>query len=149
MLASQAAWRLAGPFDGSLFAGDALFSSRALRAGITPWFEPRAVVVDQDEKLPSGFFGDRLRRGQEFGKMRAEFAHWTRPQLAMRSALAPVALAFTLGRMFHQCRRAGRLTDFAVTFPFQLAAQAAWCFGEALGYAELSQKAIPGDRPTL
>lgn len=135
MLVSRDAWERAGPFDGSLYAGDSLLCMRARRAGIIPWFEPRAVVIDQDEALPRGFFRERFRRGREFGAMRARFEGWPRPRLLLRTVLAPLAVLSALSRMAAACRAAGRLRAFAASLPFQAAAQAAWCAGEACGYA--------------
>ena len=137
LLVSEEAWMKAGPFDGSFFSGDALFSWKATRMGMTPMFEPRAMVVDQDEKLARGFFRSRFQRGSEFGRLRTEFEGWSRASLFARTLLVPVALLASLSSICRHCRLAGRSSDFFLTLPFQLLGQAAWCMGEAKGYASL------------
>jgi GT2 family glycosyltransferase len=139
LLVSRNAWQKIGPFDGSIFSGDALFSWKAHAAGFIPWFVPAAIVTDQDEKYRSGFLSERFQRGKEFGRIRAEFEKWPRPRLLARFALAPLALLSALARIACECRRASRLADFLSTLPFQTAAQAAWCVGEAGGYLSLLQ----------
>lgn len=98
---------------------------------------PGALVTDQDEKYRRGFLQERFQRGTEFGRVRADFEKWTRPQLLSRTALVPIAILSALARIANECRRSGRLADFLATLPFQIAAQAAWCLGEARGYWSL------------
>lgn len=71
LLVFRAVWDAAGPFVGSVFCGDALLSWRAREAGFVPWYEPGAVVIDQEEHYRRGFFAERYRRGREFGRFRA------------------------------------------------------------------------------
>lgn len=137
LLASRKAWELIGPFDGSIFSGDTLFSWKARAAGFAPWFAPKAIVTDQDEKHRRGFLSERFERGREFGCVRAQFENWTRPRLLVRIALTPLAPLSAVARIAGECRRAGRLGDFVATLPFQTAAQIAWCIGEAMGYRSL------------
>lgn len=137
LLVSRKAWGRIGPFDGSIFSGDSLFSWKAHSVGFPPWFVPGALVTDQDEKYRRGFLQERFQRGTEFGRVRADFEKWTRPQLLSRTALVPIAILSALARIANECRRSGRLADFLATLPFQIAAQAAWCLGEARGYWSL------------
>lgn len=123
-----------GAFDGSIFAGDSLFSWKARQAGFIPWYVPTAIVTDLDEKYRQGFLLERFQRGAEFGRVRARFEGWSRLQLLVRAILAPVAVLAALANSANECRRGGRLIDFIATLPFQIAAQAAWCAGEAMGY---------------
>jgi glycosyltransferase involved in cell wall biosynthesis len=147
MLVSRHVYDAIGPFDGSIFAGDALFSWKASRAGFVPWYVPKAIVTDQDEKYRQGFLLERFQRGAEFGRVRARFEGWSRLQLLVRAILAPVAVLAALANSANECRRGGRLIDFIATLPFQIAAQTAWCFGEAKGYcANLADS--NGDRRT-
>ena len=134
MLVSRTVYDHVGPFDGSIFCGDALFSWKAGQAGFIPWYAPRAIVTDQDEKYREGFLLERNRRGREFGRVRARFEKWTRLQLFARTALAPVAVLAALARIAFQCYRGGRQADFLATLLLQIASQVAWCFGEAMGY---------------
>jgi len=130
-------WDRIGPFDGTVFSGDALLSWKARMAGFAPWFEPGAVVFDQDEAYRRGFLRERFRRGMEFGRLRADFLRWGGLELAARSLLMPLALFSALLSMASNCRKAGRLRDFLWTLPFQALAQGAWCIGEAVGYLRL------------
>jgi len=134
LLLSRKVWDAAGPFDGSIFAGDALLSWKARRAGFPPWFEPKAIVVDQDEKYRQGFFSERFQRGREFGKVRADFENWSAVQRALRFLFTPLALLSALQAIAQECHSGNRLGDFVATLPFLLMAQTAWCLGEAVGY---------------
>lgn len=135
LMISRAVWDLAGPFDGSIFCGDALFSWRACEVGFPPWYEPEAIVIDQDENYRKGFFTERFRRGREFGSVRASFERWGVIRRLLSMASMPLAACSALAKAGRDCVRAGRITDFVATLPFQCTAQAAWCAGEALGYA--------------
>jgi glycosyltransferase involved in cell wall biosynthesis len=149
LLVSRKAWEVAGPFEGSLFCGDALFSWKARNAGFPPRFEPKAIVVDQDEKCRSGLLTERFRRGCEFGEVRADFENWSPVRRALRFLATPLALASALVAIGCECHSAKRLGDFVATFPFLLTAQAAWCGGEAIGFSAQTgweQKALRNTR---
>lgn len=145
LLVSRNVWNVAGPFEGSLFCGDALFSWKAREAGFPPWFEPKAIVIDQDESYRSGFLSERFRRGREFGKIRAGFENWGAVQRAMRFLASPLALLSALYAIAKECHSGKMFCVFAAAFPFLLIAQTAWCLGESLGYAtprRWEQKAV-------
>jgi hypothetical protein len=133
LLLSRKVWDLAGPFDGLIFAGDALLSWKAREAGFPAWFEPKAIVVDQDETCRPGFFSERFRRGREFGGVRARFENWCGVKRTLRILATPLAVISALRVIARECHSGNRLGDFVVTLPFLLAAQAAWCAGEAVG----------------
>ncbi len=114
-----------------------MLSWKARMAGFAPWFEPGAVVFDQDEAYRRGFLRERFRRGMEFGRLRADFRRWGGLELAARTLLMPLALFSALLSMASNCRKAGRLRDFLWTLPFQALAQGFWCIGEAKGYLGL------------
>jgi glycosyltransferase involved in cell wall biosynthesis len=135
LMISRAVWAAAGPFDGAIFCGDAVLSWKARDAGFAPWYEPRAIVFDQDENYRRGFFAERFRRGREFGRTRAAWERWGRLRRTLGIAGMPVAAVSAVTKTGANCFRAGRFADFVATLPFQCAAQAAWCAGEALGYA--------------
>ena len=134
LLVSQKVWKLAGPFDGSIFAGDALFSWRARAAGFPPWFEPKAIVDDQDKKYRRGFFSERFRRGREFGSVRAGFEKWGHAWRIVRFLAMPVALIFALAAIGRECLYGKRLRAFIECLPLLFLVQTAWCMGEAVGY---------------
>jgi len=134
LLVSEKVWELAGPFDGSIFAGDALFSWRARATGFPPWFEPKAIVVDQDEKYRRGFFSERFRRGREFGSVRSGFEKWGHAWRIVRFLAMPVALIFALAAIGRECLYGKRLRVFIKCLPLLFLVQTAWCIGEAVGY---------------
>ena len=134
LLVSRKAWDAAGPFDGSIFCGDALFSWKARGAGFPPWFEPKAIVVDQDDKLRPGFLSERFRRGREFGEVRADFEKWGPALRLCRFLATPLALLAALRAIAKECHSGNRLGDFVAALPLLLMAQTAWCLGEATGY---------------
>lgn len=134
LLVSQKVWKLAGPFDGSIFAGDALFSWRARAAGFPPWFEPKAIVVDQDEKYRRGFCSERFRRGREFGEVRADFEKWAPALRLCRFLATPLALLAAMRAIAKECHSGNRLGDFVAALPLLVMSQTAWCLGEATGY---------------
>lgn len=133
MLVSRTAWELVGPFDGSIYSGDALFSWKARKEGLIPWYEPAAVVYDLDELYRKGFLAGRFERGKEFGKVRAAFEEWNTARRILGIVCAPLAVISVLAKSGRECHRARRLGDFVATIHLQAAAQAAWCAGEALG----------------
>lgn len=135
LLVSRELWDVVGPFEGTLVCGDALFSWKAREAGFPPWFEPKAIVIDQDEKFRPGFLAERFRRGREFGAVRAEFGHWNFVKRAMRFLALPLALISALHAIGKECLSGKRLGNFLQAFPFLLAAQAIWCVGEVVGFA--------------
>ena len=134
LLVSQKVWDAAGRFDGSIFAGDALLSWKARQAGFPPWFEPKAIVVDQDEKYPRGFFSERFQRGREFGGVRASFEKWGHAWRIVRFLAMPVALIFALAAIGRECLYGKRLRAFIECLPLLFLVQTAWCMGEAVGY---------------
>jgi glycosyltransferase involved in cell wall biosynthesis len=138
MLVSREVWNLVGEFDGSIFAGDALFSWKARRAGLHPWFEPKAIVVDQDEKYRPGFLSERFRRGREFGEVRAEFEQWSCMKRTLRFLASPVALLSAIVAIGRECISGKQFAAFIQTLPILLVAQAAWCAGEALAAVQPS-----------
>jgi len=144
MMTSRTVWEVAGPFDGSIFCGDALFSWKARKAGFAPWYEPTAIVVDQDEHCRKGFFSERFRRGREFGRVRADYERWGIIRCGIGVACVPLATVSALAKTGRECLRAGRFADFVATLPFQVTAHAAWCAGEALGYAATTNVARGG-----
>jgi glycosyltransferase involved in cell wall biosynthesis len=152
LILSRKVWDLAGPFDGSIFSGDALLSWKAREAGFPPWFEPKAIVVDQDEKYRQGFCSERFQRGREFGQVRADFENWSAVQRALRFLFTPLALLAALQAIAMECHSGKRLGDFVASLPLLVLAQTAWCLGEATGYVapllggKDSRRSVPKQR---
>lgn len=116
-------------------------------AGFSPWFEPRAIVTDQDECYRRGFLAERFHRGREYGRERARFETWSRSRRLLRMCGAPLALGSARLTMGRRCWKGSRWRDFVIGFPFLVVAQGAWCLGEAFGYASTSspgRKRTPG-----
>ena len=149
LLVSRKVFDAVGGFDGSIFCGDALFSWEARAAGFTPWYEPKAIVFDQDERFHQRFLYERFQRGLEYGRVRAEFEQWSRPRRWLRIAGCPLALCSALVAIGRHCLNGARLKDFLIGFPFIAVAQAAWCVGEAFGYATRSPDRSKNFKPTL
>lgn len=135
MLVAREIWGTAGPFYGSLYSGDVLFSWLARRYGFEVWFEPDAVVNDTDEVYKSQFLVERFRRGKEFGQVRAAFERLSGMRRILCILYTPVAVLIELVKIGRACSQSGRLADFLLTLPLQIAARLAWCAGEACGYA--------------
>lgn len=134
MLVSRRVWDTAGPFDGSIYSGDTLFSWQARRHGFEAWSEPGAVVHDTDEGYNSQFLLERFQRGKEFGQVRAAFEALSGRRRLLCILYMPVAVLTELVKIGRACQQSGRLSDFFLTLPLQIAARVAWCGGEACGY---------------
>jgi GT2 family glycosyltransferase len=128
-------WRAVGPFNGSMFAGDALLSWRAAAAGATPWFEPGARVDHHHGENARDLWRQRLRRGREFGAVRARHEDWSRGHAAGRAVLGPCLAAVPLVRAGRDSWRAGWGRSFVATLPMQAVGQIAWSLGEAQAHA--------------
>lgn len=134
LMVSRRRWNEAGPFDGSIFAGDALLSWRLRRAGYPVYFSPDAIVIDRDEKLTSAFFRTRFERGREFGLVRTEFEAWSSIRRLIYVVMAPLAALRVLISAFTLAWQAGVTNTFIITLPLQFIAHLCWCLGEAAGY---------------
>jgi glycosyltransferase involved in cell wall biosynthesis len=146
LLVSRRVLELVGGFDGSIFCGDALLSWQARAAGFLPWFQPQAIVTDQDELYRWRFLAERFTRGREYGRIRAVFENWSRLRQLLRICATPLALGSALLTIGRHCQRGSRLGDFLKTFPFLCVAQGAWCLGEAFGYQLTSSQDDAGSQ---
>jgi hypothetical protein len=61
---TRRAFERIGPFDADICIGDALLSWRAQGAGLTPWFEPRAVVEHWHQRFVE-YLREFFHRGRE------------------------------------------------------------------------------------
>jgi len=130
-------WQRIGPFDGEIFAGDALLGWRAARAGAAPWFEPRAVVRHVFEHSPLEFWRERAARGADFLRARARFEDWSRARLALVALGFPLLALLPLARALGDAIQAGWTARYFWTLPVQVAGHVAWSFGEARAALEL------------
>jgi len=130
-LYSRAAWETVGPFDGDLFTGDALLSLRAGAQGLTPWFEPRAVVEHHHDGTLGEYWREFLFRGREFGGARAELEGWSRPLTVAHLVSSPGLLPLALARAGSAAFRGGWGRRYLRSLPVQVACKLAWSLGEA------------------
>jgi GT2 family glycosyltransferase len=129
-LCTRRLWDAVGPFDGTLWAGDAELSWRAAQVGQAPWFEPAAVVAHRHLGTVRTFWRDRVERGADFAFARARFEGWSRPRAAVQLAALPLAVALMVARTGRDALRCGWERTFVETLPLQALGDAAWCVGE-------------------
>jgi GT2 family glycosyltransferase len=127
-------WEEVGPFDGDVFAGDAMLSWRAAERGHELWFEPRAVVAHRHKQGVGIHLYERLERGWEYGRCCGAYQRWSRLQALARGAALPLMVAVTLARAAKSAAVTDWLGTFLLTFPVQLLGQLSWCTGEAAAY---------------
>ena len=130
-LYSRELWDRVGPFDGDLWAGDALLSWRAAEAGANLVFEPRAVIDQIHNEDLRSHCRERFHRGREFGEIRAAREGWSRGRCVVTTALLPALALLVLGRTALASLRAGWLGSFLLTLPVHLSGNVAWLLGEA------------------
>lgn len=126
-----------GPFPEDRWSGDTLLCWRAAASGEPPMFVPGAVVGHRHDTTVAGFVGERFRRGRDFGLARPPALGWSRAQLALRIALAPLAALVLTARVVGRAPPGRMRTVALLTLPIQLAGAAAWALGEARGYVAL------------
>jgi GT2 family glycosyltransferase len=131
---SRTVWEKAGPFRGDVFSGDAILTWNARRAGYDAWFEPKAVVAHYHTSDIGAFIKERLRRGAEFGKERAQYEGWPRSRCMIRIAAAPFLAVLVLFRAAADTARSGQFATYAATFPIQVIGHFAWAAGEVAGF---------------
>jgi GT2 family glycosyltransferase len=127
----RAVWEAIGPFDGDLWAGDAVLSWRAAERGFELWFEPQAVIDQIHDDTFRSHCRERWIRGQEFGSVRATREGWSRAKCALVAACLPGLAIVVLGRTALDSLRAGWLRSFLTTFPVHCSGNLAWLVGEA------------------
>jgi GT2 family glycosyltransferase len=137
---SREAWERSGPFEGEVFAGDAVLSWRVRDAGFEPRFEPRAVVAHTHGGTAAGFVRERWDRGAEFGAVRAAYERWSRGRLIVKLVATPLTILGVLMRAAADCSHSGRLRSYLWTFPLQIVGHGGWTAGEARGYWGLLTK---------
>jgi GT2 family glycosyltransferase len=130
---SRRAWNAIGPFDSRNFYGDALQSWRAARFGFPPRFAPGAVVRHYHGGTGATFWKERLWRGDEFARGRAQFEQWSASRALTHVLLTPLRLPLTLLRAAADAFRAGWLGAYFRTLPIQFLGQLGWTLGEARG----------------
>lgn len=126
-------WERFGPYREDRWASDSELGWRLGRAGVPIRFEPRARITHLDHGPRGAFLANRLSRGRDFGRTRAEAAGWNGATRAGRALLAPLVTFVMAARAGRYAADAGRLGDWLVALPFQLVANGCWALGEARG----------------
>lgn len=133
-------WDELGGFNGRYFLADVEMSWRARALGYRIWFEPRAKVVHQHEHDARSYIREFFGRGREFGRMRIEFATWSRGRALAYALSLPGLLATVLIRNGKAACAHGWAGKFTLTFPWQIAFEGAWLLGEVWSYATLATR---------
>jgi GT2 family glycosyltransferase len=136
-LCTRRLWDAVGPFEEAFFAGDAVLSWRATRAGHPPWFEPRAVVEHRHGENVGSLWRERLHRGADFTTARAAYERWSRARLAARLPASPAVALLMLGRTARDAARCGCFGAFLSTLPLQVVADVGWALGETRALARM------------
>ncbi len=127
-------WQQAGPFDGNLFAGDAIFSWRANQKGFALRFASKAVVFHSHQESLAAICKQRFQRGYEFALAKAAEEEYPAAR-SVAYILASPALTFLLLLQAFLCSwRAGWTKRFFSTLPAQFLGQLTWVAGETKGY---------------
>lgn len=120
------------------------FHARFLAWGETMELRPDLVVEHRNRYSARAFLDQRRRHGRVFGRHRARDASGAVRALMLLASPAalPVFAAKRTGRILREPALRAGLADAAPwLYPFM----AAWCWGEAQGYAD-ALRAGPGDR---
>jgi GT2 family glycosyltransferase len=120
-----------GELDAGRFCGDTEWCWRAAAAGVTPWFEPAAVVTHAAERSIPAFLRERWARGEDFAAMRAERAGWSPRARAARALAAPAVSGVLLARVWRAARAGGGRPPGPGELALAAAGCAAWSAGEA------------------
>jgi glycosyltransferase involved in cell wall biosynthesis len=134
-------WQRLGPFDSQYFASDALLCWHAVAAGQQPWFEPRATTEHHHEGGWVALWQERIERGDEFGRLRAQFERWSRWRAAGYLAALPLVALLVLARAGRDACRSGYGGAFVRTLPVQLVGHLAWLLGEGRAQWRLATRA--------
>jgi len=119
-----------GPFEGTIFVGDALQSWRASAAGFQPWFEPQAMVKHRHEGTIAPFWRERVSRGEEFANVRVKFESWSIWRLAAHILISPILPVLVLMRAGGNAVKSGSVRQYLVTLPLQFIGHCGWSLGE-------------------
>jgi len=144
---SRRLWERAGCFEGRLFAGDTEYSKRVQRLGLELWFEPRAVVTHHDRSPAAQLFAERFRRGRDFGLMRVQMLGWPRRRCLLYLGLFPVLPWVMTWRAARHVWQSGNVSRYLAVLPVGLAANTAWCLGEAVSHWRCFTKTLRERRP--
>jgi|688.fasta_scaffold40666_4 GT2 family glycosyltransferase len=130
----RAVWEGIGPFDGTIFTGDAVQSWKATLEGYPIRFMPKAVVYHRHEGDMGSFWRERWTRGAEFIDQRIRFFGWTPGRCLAYMAVMPLRLLHVLFvKAVLASFRSGWGLRYLWTLPVQFVGQLGWTLGEARG----------------
>lgn len=131
---ARSVWERIGPFDGTIFTGDAVLSWKATRAGHRIRFEPKAVVYHRHEGDMGSFWRERRTRGVEFIGQRIRFFECSPARCIGYLLTMPLRFLHVL---FVKAASASFLSGWGIrylwTLPVQFLGQLGWTLGEAQG----------------
>jgi len=134
---ARSVWNQVGPFDENCWCGDSMIVRRfATNRGVA-WFEPTAIVDHHHLAGPKRFFQERYERGVDYGKNRSEHCGWSRFRIGVQLTSFPLLPFLMTARSLYYAASSRRIGDAVLTFPIILAANTAWCLGEAGAHATL------------
>ena len=128
---------ITGPFDGTIFGGDALQSWRVAAAGYQPWFEPQAVVKHHHGGTTASFWRERRSRGEEFANVRVQFEDWPLWRLVSYILFFPLLPLLVLIRAGGDAAKSGWTGRYLATIPLQLVGHLGWALGETRAYTKI------------
>lgn len=130
-----------GGFSGEYMIGDTIFSWDITAAGYQIHFSSKAEVVHHHISTWSGLLQERLTRGREYGRIRAERSGWSSCRILVHLVLTILPLRWMnlMMRTLQHSRSAKLLASSLLTFPIIMSAHAAWLWGECRGFLEALQ----------
>jgi glycosyltransferase involved in cell wall biosynthesis len=144
-----------GGWSEAVTQGDSIFTARAHAAGHILWFEPRALVVHDHERVRFlDFIRERYRRGREFAELDAAGNLETRdlvagasfrPQSISVMLLTPLRIINRLLFIARAAANSHLAIDYWLTLPVVLSGVSAWYAGI---WSHHWNRLIHGERPT-
>ena len=124
-----------GPFLEGTYSSDTAFNWRIGLDGHRPYFAPSVRVSHINPTNFGEYLARKVFHGQSFATMRIDERRFSWPRRLFHAALSP-ALPFVLSlrNMRNVLIRGSYRRQFVRVFPFVFLGQAAWSWGEFLGY---------------
>jgi glycosyltransferase involved in cell wall biosynthesis len=126
----------AGGFVPGWWLADTLLNWQLLDRGYSLYIAPEAVVEHHHRTTISDYLGERLKRGREFGLLRASREAWTVWQRLVMAALSVSFLRLVplLGRTVANAWKAPRRWSYLSALPIAAMGHAVWLLGETWAY---------------
>ena len=143
ILVTRTLFESLGGWEAERTQGDSVFTARVRQAGYPLWFEPKAIVFHDHERLNLlSFLAERRMRGAEFAEIEVGGAlgesRWATPVIPRRLlpmlGLLPLRIANRAMHIGIEAHRAGLAGDFVQTLPVVLLGVTAWYLGMAQTY---------------